>query len=78
MDNDLSPTRRVFCIHACYYGCSHLLIYFGFLYVSIDVCGYFTCKAPRALFGFVRFINIHFYYCYYFFFFATQDGRTNG
>ena len=29
------------CIHACYYGCSHLLIYFGFLYVSIDVCGYF-------------------------------------
>ena len=29
------------CIHACYYGCSHLLIYFVFLYVSIDVCGYF-------------------------------------
>ena len=29
------------CIHVCYYGCSHLLIYFVFLYVSIDVCGYF-------------------------------------
>ena len=29
------------CIHACNYGCSHLLIDFVFLYVSIDVCGYF-------------------------------------
>ena len=28
------------CIHVCSYGCSHL-IYFVFLYVSIDVCGYF-------------------------------------
>ena len=28
-------------IHTCYYGGSHLLIYFVFLYVSIDVCGYF-------------------------------------
>ena len=28
-------------IHTCHYGCSHLLIYFVFLYVSIDICGYF-------------------------------------
>ena len=28
-------------IHTCYYGCSHILIYFVFLYVSIDICGYF-------------------------------------
>ena len=28
-------------IHTCYYGCSHLLIYFVFLYVSIDICGSF-------------------------------------
>ena len=28
-------------LHTCFYGCSHLLIYFVFLYVSIDICGYF-------------------------------------
>ena len=32
---------RAFVYKTCYYGCSHLLIYFVFLYVSIDICGYF-------------------------------------
>ena len=62
------------CIHACYYGCSHLLIYFVFLYVSIDVCECFLhVKRQEHFFGFVRFINIHYYYYYYYYAFKDSS-----